>query len=231
MQEEIWKDIKGFENIYRVSNYGRLSSNKRGGWRVLSTINSKGDYLSVVLRGKDNAKSAKMHRLVYEAFIGDIPKGRKFHVHHIDGNKQNNHVDNLILKTSLEHVKEHYVHILEIAAKRDYGVENGNINEYCKYIVENGKVVGLNPNYKFDYNHNQIRSKRKRKGVSCKPRKIEQYTLKGVFLNSYNNAKDAERKTGVCSRNILQVASKDPYNDKGSIRKQAGGYIWKFKEE
>lgn len=37
--------------------------------------------------------------------------------------------------------------------------------------------------------------------------------------------------TGICQRNILQVANKEPYNSKGSIRKQAGGYVWKFEKE
>lgn len=188
MQEEIWKDIKGFENIYRVSNYGRLSSNKRGGWRVLSNTNSKGDYLSVVLRGKDNAKSARIHRLVYEAFIGEIPKGQKFHIHHIDGDKQNNRADNLKLITSKEH---HFIHI-----KNDKSILDGMI-KYNKYV---------------------------------KTKKISQFDLNGNFIKTYLNGKDASDATGVCQRNILQVANKEPFNKKGNIRKQAGGFIWRFAE-
>ena len=41
----------------------------------------------------------------------------------------------------------------------------------------------------------------------------------------------AEKITGICSRNILQVANKEPFNKKGNIRKSAGGYIWKFESE
>lgn len=37
--------------------------------------------------------------------------------------------------------------------------------------------------------------------------------------------------TGICQRNISQVASKEPYNSKGSVRKQAGGYAWEFEKE
>lgn len=44
-------------------------------------------------------------------------------------------------------------------------------------------------------------------------------------------ATEASRVTGVCARNILQVADKEPFNSKGSVRKQAGGYIWKFADE
>lgn len=64
-----------------------------------------------------------------------------------------------------------------------------------------------------------------------RPKPIMQFDLNGELVGKYANAKIASRMTGVCARNILQVASKAPYNSKGSIRKQAGGYIWKFKEE
>ena len=37
--------------------------------------------------------------------------------------------------------------------------------------------------------------------------------------------------SGVCARNIRQVASKEPYNKKGSVRKQAGGFIWEDVED
>lgn len=61
-----------------------------------------------------------------------------------------------------------------------------------------------------------------------RPNKIAQYSLNGKFLQEFSNAKEAHDKTGVCARNILQVANKTPFNKKGAIRKQAGGYIWKF---
>lgn len=63
-----------------------------------------------------------------------------------------------------------------------------------------------------------------------KPTRIQQFDLDGHFIAEYANAKIASRFTGVCSRNILQVASKDEYKP-GKIRKQAGGYVWKLKEE
>jgi len=62
-------------------------------------------------------------------------------------------------------------------------------------------------------------------------REVQQYTVDGAFIASYPNAKEAGFATGVCSRNILQVASSTPYNAKGSTRKQAGGYVWKFSEK
>lgn len=64
-----------------------------------------------------------------------------------------------------------------------------------------------------------------------KPRKICQYTKDGVLLATYVNGEVASRMTGICQRNILQVANKEPFNNKGGIRKQAGGYIWKLADE
>lgn len=185
---EIWEHIQGSEE-YAISNFGRIASNKRGFWRVLSQKNSKGDYLSVTLRSGDKCKSTRIHRLVYEAFIGQIPNGHKYHIHHIDGNRQNNEVSNLCLVNCFEH---HFLHIEE-----NPSILNGMIN-YNKYV---------------------------------RTKKIEQYDLSGNYIATYNNGVEASQATGVCRRNILQVAGKEPYNKKGSIRKQAGGYIWKFAEE
>lgn len=75
MQEEIWKDVKGFEGIYMVSNKGRLLSKAKGDLRILSTKNSKGDYIRVAFRTKNKTKTFSLHKLVYEAFKGETPKG------------------------------------------------------------------------------------------------------------------------------------------------------------
>lgn len=54
--------------------------------------------------------------------------------------------------------------------------------------------------------------------------------LFGKLIAEYSNGKAASDETGVCQRNILQVCNKTEYS-KGRCRKQAGGYIWKFKYE
>lgn len=224
--DEVWKPIKKFEDLYKISNKGRLMSSSSGEWMLLSNTNTKGDYFSVILRKGKYRKSTRIHRLVYESFIGDIPKG--FYVHHINGNKQDNRVENLKLVSPEEHSKEHYIEILERAKNRNYGIEDGNINTECKYLVQDGKIIGLNPNYAYPYDHNK--NKKRGKTTSFSQKEVEQYTLEGVFIARFVSAKDAYRKTGVCARNILQVANKEPYNDKGFIRKQAGGYVWKLAE-
>lgn len=189
MTEE-WKWIKEYEGLYQISNLGRLKSfhrNKSEG-RIMSLANINGWYFTVILRdGNGEYSTKRIHQLVAEHFIGEIPKG--YQVHHKDGNKQNNNVDNLEIINPKKHRAE--------TAKQKPDICKG-MNEYNKFI---------------------------------KPRHVQQFDLEGHFLAEYANAKIAEQITGVCSRNILQVADKKPFNDKGSVRKQAGGYIWKFSEE
>lgn len=92
MNNEIWKDIKGYEGIYQVSNLGRVYNSKYH--RFLSTpTNRKKKYVDVALNKNGVAKSYKVHRLVADAFIPN-PNNLPF-VNHKDENPSNNCVDNL----------------------------------------------------------------------------------------------------------------------------------------
>ena len=203
-----WKWIKGYEGLYAISDLGDVYSFYKSikGIRV-SITNSKGWYLSFkAISQKGICETIRVHIAVCEAFIGEIPKG--YQVHHKNGNKQDNRVCNL-----------------EILSPREHCLETIRQNPHCL----DGMIA---------YNKGRIIDDgRKRYAKSKEPKsrfkygKILQYSLDGEFINSYTNAADAYRDTGVCQRNILQVANKEPYNDKGSVRKQAGGYIWRFEKE
>jgi len=57
---ETWKDIKGFEGIYQISNMGRVKSFKADlNGRILSIKNSKGDYLNIVLCHGNTGKTKR----------------------------------------------------------------------------------------------------------------------------------------------------------------------------
>lgn len=187
IQQEIWKDIVNFEGIYQISNFGNLKSFKRNReGHVLSEKDKRGHYLSVILCYQSKTRCTRIHRLVAEAFIPN-PENKP-QVNHIDGNKQNNRVDNLEWATAIENM----------AHARETGLSS---------------FIAMN-------HYNQIE----------RPFKIIQCDLSGKFLAEYKNAKDASDASGVCQRNILQVANKTEYK-KGLTRKQAGGYIWKLGEK
>ena len=92
---EIWKDIKGYEGRYQVSNLGRVRSLKfKSHTRfskadILTASKDKMGYMCVSL----SRKSFKIHRLVAIAFI-DNPNGLRC-VNHKDEDKTNNKVENL----------------------------------------------------------------------------------------------------------------------------------------
>lgn len=99
---EIWKDIIGYEELYQVSNKGRIRSldrisyhSKYGTWKrkgkILSITNHKiGGYQSVWF---PKSKTMFVHRLVAQAFIPN-PNNYPI-VMHIDNNPANNNVSNL----------------------------------------------------------------------------------------------------------------------------------------
>lgn len=94
--EEIFLPVVGYENKYAISNFGRLYSYPRKGTKG-GFYKSKGEGYDYVSLGK---AGTTIHRLVYETFIGKIPKGME--VNHIDENKKNNCIWNLNLMTRKE---------------------------------------------------------------------------------------------------------------------------------
>ena len=96
--KEIWKDIKGYEGIYQVSNLGRVKSSYTNS--ILKGCKTSNGYLKVNLY-KNGSKSTKtVHRLVAQTFISN-PEN-KSGVNHIDENKTNNNIDNLEWSTAKE---------------------------------------------------------------------------------------------------------------------------------
>ena len=105
--EEIFKDVKGYEGYYEVSNLGRVRSTSYKGTRILKP-SLKSRYKIVVLCINQIKVHKLVHRLVAEAFIPN-PNNYSI-VNHIDGNRKNNKVSNLEWCTPLyniQHAKSH----------------------------------------------------------------------------------------------------------------------------
>jgi hypothetical protein len=92
MENEIWKDIEGYEGVYQVSNLGRVKSLKFGKEKIFKThFNQKGYCLVTFTISIGKSDCFTIHRLVATAFLGKSD----LHVNHINGNKQDNRVENL----------------------------------------------------------------------------------------------------------------------------------------
>lgn len=96
MIEEVWKDIKGYEDLYQVSNLGNVKSlnyNNTGKSKLLKLCFDKYGYLQVGLCKNKKHKIYRVHRLVAITFI---PNPMNYPVvNHIDEIKENNNVENL----------------------------------------------------------------------------------------------------------------------------------------
>ena len=92
--QEYFKDIAGYEGLYKVSNLGNIKSfrlNKEG--TILKPYKNQKGYCMLRLCNKEGWKLKLVHRLVAEAFIPN-PLNLK-EINHKDENKENNTIDNL----------------------------------------------------------------------------------------------------------------------------------------
>lgn len=98
---EIWKDIEGYEGLYKVSNLGRVKSlnyNHTGKEKILRPKKERNGYLRVNLYKNGKNKMFTVHRLVAEAFLenpDNLPQ-----INHKNEIKTDNSVNNLEFCTS-----------------------------------------------------------------------------------------------------------------------------------
>lgn len=98
LEGEIWKGVPGFEDLYLCSNYGRVVTTKTGtgsrGHNILMKLRVNNNGYNYLFLYKNNVrKHWYIHRLVGTLFVPN-PKNYP-HIDHIDGNKNNNHYDNI----------------------------------------------------------------------------------------------------------------------------------------
>ena len=100
MTEEVWRDVKGYEGLYQVSNMGRVKSLGRKDRfgrvikeRILEPAVTHNGYLRVGLHIDGKRKMLRVHRLVCEAFH-DNPDSKP-DVNHINEDKTDNRACNL----------------------------------------------------------------------------------------------------------------------------------------
>jgi hypothetical protein len=101
---EQWKDIKGFEGIYKVSSLGnfRRVVLKKGNLieRPVKTIQSKKTgYVKINLHKGGKRKHCLVHRVVAETFLTDSKVSELDHVHHKNFIRNDNKLDNLMWST------------------------------------------------------------------------------------------------------------------------------------
>lgn len=194
MEQEIWKDVVGYDGFYKVSNKGRLMRCERiasnnhllpNKIKVLREKNN-GYYGTTIVDCNGNYKNVLIHKLVAQAFIPN-PENKPC-VDHINGIKADNTVENLRWCTYKENV---------------------NFPLSLKNRSAAGKIAQNKPH--------TIQSKI----ASSHKKKVLQYTLDGDFLREFESLHEISRMLGFSVPNISACCN--------NRRKNAFGYIWKFK--
>lgn len=163
---EEWRDIKGYEGYYQVSNEGRIKGMKRtiissiGIIRrvkesIRKTIKDKNGYLSVQLCKDGKAQCFFIHRLVATAFL---PNPNNYPVvNHKDENPSNNFV--------------------WVNSDGSVDPERSNL-EWC------------------DSSYNNTYGSRIEKVNKKTSKKVLQYSLQGILLKEYQSVSEAARELG-----------------------------------
>ena len=110
LEGEVWRWIKGYENLYQISNFGRVKSFPRNGTgkeiKILRPRVTQFGYLRVYLYKNNRKKFVAIHRLVAEAFIPN-PENKP-EVNHKFGVKFDCYFENLEWTTKAEN-NEHSI--------------------------------------------------------------------------------------------------------------------------
>lgn len=148
--KELWKDIKGFEKLYKISNFGEVYSLKTN--KKLKPILQHTGYYHITLCKNKKTYQKRIHRLVAEHFIPNIYS--KPDVNHIDMDKANNCVNNLEWVTK----KENNEKMFKIKPPRTNTVKRRKtqLENIKKATESNKKRVGQFKNKKLIKIYNSI---------------------------------------------------------------------------
>ena len=100
--EEIWLPVVGYEDLYEVSNSGRVRRINQTKYTYLRPSLNRGLYLRVSLSRENKSKTFTVHRLVASAFVPNPDS--KQEIDHMNGNRMDNRASNLLWVTHIENM-------------------------------------------------------------------------------------------------------------------------------
>lgn len=242
--DEVWKDIDGYDGMYKISNLGNVYS--KYVHRNLKPAKTQDGYLYVMLRDNGKQKINMIHRLIATYFIpnpDNLPV-----VNHKDENTLNNSIDNLewctysynntynnahikrALKNSQEvfgyneqgEIIHHYYSAREAA--RQLGYNNTNISACCNnhLLTYKNIVWSYNELTKEEVAKRFIKSKTYRmdnkNNVLSKP--VNMFDMNHNFIRQYPSAQEGGRDLDISSSLISGVCRGE--------HKYTHGYIFEY---
>jgi hypothetical protein len=136
--EEIWKDVVGYEGVYKVSNLGivkRVAGVQAKNERILTQLNNGNGYMGVCLCINSKPIRMYVHRILATAFLTNTDN--KPQVNHKDGDRSNNVLSNIEWVTSSEnHHHKYQVLKRDGTNKGKFGKLNWNSKKVGMYLNE-----------------------------------------------------------------------------------------------
>lgn len=148
MSKELWRPVPGLDGFYEVSTFGRVRSKDRiirtkngprlvkGRVRALHSGSER--YMSCHIWVNGNRKSPKVHILVCRSFLGEKPSV-EHEVNHKDGNRSNNHLENLEWCTPSQNM----VHAFHVLRRKGPPPSNGENNQSAKLSITQVNEIRL----------------------------------------------------------------------------------------
>lgn len=222
---EVWKDVVGYEDHYKISNYGRVKSLSRLSpnysqpvkEKILKCFTNWRGYWSSSLSINGKGKSKYIYRLVAEAFIPNpfnLP-----HVNHKDENKDNNCVDNLewctpkynnAYGTARERINKAYRENGNNRQIDMYDLNGTLLKHYdCAYNIDKDGIsrrgaynvcCGRTKSYKgcvFRFSGMPFSYEKDRNNEKGKEKIITKSDANGNIVRIYSSIKEAERDNGL----------------------------------
>lgn len=240
---EDWKRIliDEQETRYEISNYGRCRHIDKLNWKTKGIlkpkVNSKSGYVqyNITLNHKNYYKYA--HRLVATHFI---PGNASLEVNHIDGDKQNNHHENLEWVTRKENMKHAFDTGLTSVSKpvKQYDLSGKYIatfssaSEAARHIGINERSIsaslnGINTNtagYQWRFKEDEtevanIEQNAKRHNVG-----VVQLTMEGEYIAEFDEIHEAYVSIGKTDNGVISQVCK-------GRRNSHAGFKWMYKND
>ena len=149
--EEIWKDIEGYDGLYQISDKGRVKSLNFGKEKILKPWKSGCGYLLVDICKNGDKKHYLIHRLVAMTFI---PNPQNFtQINHMDEDKSNNNANNLEWCTA-KYNSNYGTHNKRVAEKLTNGKRSKIVLQYTKegiFVKEWRSTMDVERNLGYDH--------------------------------------------------------------------------------